>query len=754
LHGLAEDVRYYGKLIRERAQELIGHLYPKAQLPRQLGGGEAEVIAWIWARTVASPDPAARGVHVPLISTYYLCSKGNNKAWLHPIVDRAAKTYRFEIRTGEPADAKEVRAGTKTGRGANFRCILSNQPITDDHIKSEGKAGRLGYKLLAIVAEGSRSRIYLPANAAHEETAQVEFPPDAPNEELDNDPRNIWCINYGVERFEHLFKARQAKALVTFMHLIRKVLEDVQRDAEAARLNRQDAQAYAKAVVTFLALALDRCADFNNAQCRWKPSGQQSIQLFGRQAIPMVWDSVEPNIMGETAVCWHTATHICADAVETIAPRAECPGTAEQVDAANAGNGLHGLLVSTDPPYYDNISYAGLSDFFYVWLRRTIGDLYPDLCATVLVPKMPELTAAPERFDGDKEQAKQHFEQGFRQAFTCLRDRMDPRCPLTVYYAFKQEDEESIPADEAETEGNAVDLTTGWETLLEALVSSGFQITATWPVRASQQWRMRAMGANALASYIVLACRPRAKDAPQTGRREFMAELKRELPAALRHLQQGNVAPVDFAQAAIGPGMAVFSRFSRVLESSGQSMTVRTALALINQILGEVLTEQEDEFDADTRWALAWFEQKGFAEGEFGDANTLATAKNTAVNGLVDAGILHSARGKVRLLRPEELDKDWDPANDARLTVWEMTHHLLRVFYVEKQGEAATAALLRKLGSRAEVARDLGYRLFRVAEKLHSQDAQAYNALVLAWPDLVKLAQEQRTANPKQTEML
>jgi putative DNA methylase len=754
LHGLAADVRYYGKLIRERAQELIGQLYPKAQLPRQLGGGEADVVAWIWARTVASPDPAARGTHVPLMSSYWLCNKGNNKAWLHPIVDRAANTYHFEVRTGEPPNSAAVKSGTKTGKRAKFKCLLTGAPINDVHIKAQGTAGELGWKLIAIVAEGSRTKIYLPASATHEAAAQVEVPADAPNEELDNDPRNIWCSAYGIETFDHLFKARQLKALVTLMHLIRKVREDVLRDAKASGLDQNTAEAYTTAVITLLALALDRCADFNNAMCGWNPSNQKVMHLFGRQAIPMVWDFGEANLMGECVGAWQTCFDYVAECVEILASRASGTGAAQQVDAANAGNGLNGLLVSTDPPYYDNISYAGLSDFFYVWLRRTIGDLYPDLCATVLVPKMPELTAAPERFDGDKEQAKQHFEQGFRQAFTSLRDRMDPRCPLTVYYAFKQEDEESVPADEAEAEGNGVDLTTGWETLLEALSSSCFQVTATWPVRASQQWRMRAMGANALASYIVLACRPRAKDAPQTGRREFMAELKRELPAALRHLRQGNVAPVDFAQAAIGPGMAVFSRFSRVLESSGQSMTVRTALALINQILGEVLTEQEDEFDADTRWALAWFEQKGFAEGEFGDANTLATAKNTAVNGLVDAGILYSGRGKVRLLRPEELDKDWDPANDARLTVWEMTHHLLRVFYVEKQGETATAALMRKLGSRAEVARDLGYRLFRVAEKLHSQDAQAYNALVLAWPDLVRLAGEQPAAAPAQKELI
>jgi putative DNA methylase len=479
------------------------------------------------------------------------------------------------------------------------------------------------------------------------------------------------------------------------------------------------------------------------------------MSTFGRPAIPMIWDFAEANILGESIGSWKSCSDYVSACIEVaLVVGQKNTSMAIQADAADSAGNSDSFVVSTDPPYYNNVDYSDLSDFFYVWLRRSLSPIYPELFGTVLTPKAEELVASPYRFDGDKEKARDHFESGFRNVFGRLRRRLDERFPMTVYYAFKQDDEESAPADEAEDEGNGVDLTTGWETLLEALVSSGFQITATWPVRASQQWRQMSMGMNALASYIVLACRPRAKDAPQTGRREFMAELRRELPTALRHLQQGSVAPVDFAQAAIGPGMAVFSRFSRVLESSGQSMTVRTALAVINQILGEVLTEQEDEFDADTRWALAWFEQKGFAEGEFGEAEILSKAKNTSVNGLVDAGILRSARGKVRLLRPEELDKDWDPVSDDRLTVWGMTHHLLRVFYVEKQGEAATAALLRKLGSRAEVARDLGYRLFRVAEKLHSQDAQAYNALVLAWTDLVKLAQAQPGAGPVQGEMI
>lgn len=456
----------------------------------------------------------------------------------------------------------------------------------------------------------------------------------------------------------------------------------------------------------------------------------------------MVWDFAEANILGDSVGAWSTCSDYVASCVEVIAPGLASRGHAAQRDAADGANGIAEVLVSTDPPYYNNISYAILSDFFYVWLRRTISDRYPELFGTLLVPKMQELTASPDRFDGDRQKAKEHFESGFRRAFAALRDKMDPRFPLTVYYAFKQDDEDGDGTADQDAE-QTLDLTTGWETLLEALISSGFQITATWPVRASQKWRMVAMGTNALASYIVLACRPRATDAPQTDRRSFVAELKRELPAALRHLQQGNIAPVDFAQAAIGPGMAVYSRYGRILESSGKSMSVRMALSLINQTLTEVLSEVEDDFDSDTRWALAWFEQHGFSTGDFGDAELLSKAKVTSVSGLERAGLISSKGGKVRLLRPEELPADWDPAADKRLSIWEMTHHLLRLYSYDRAGDEVTGALLRKCGSQGEIARDLAYRLFSVSEKAkRSLEAQAYNALVLGWPEIARLARE------------
>jgi putative DNA methylase len=526
-------------------------------------------------------------------------------------------------------------------------------------------------RLVAIVADAGRGRVYLPAIEEHEAVAHEAKPAWKPEEPCHDPTADQAAARYGWVLGE-LFTPRQLTAMVTLSDLVREVRADVRRDAPRAGLSDAEADAYAATVTTFLALALDRCADFNNALCRWNPRNQKVMNLFARQAIPMVWDFAEANPLGDSVGGWAHVRRRTAECLERL--RQPQRGHARPIDAASPWDGLANVLVSTDPPYYDNIGYAALSDFFYVWLRRTIGDLYPDLFGTILVPKEPELVAAPERFGGDKRKAKEHFEQGFRRAFAVLREKMDPRFPLTVYYAFKQDDEESWErgrlarrrrraryagsggphhrlGDDAHRPRR--DRLPGHRHLAGAL---------------GQKWRQNAMGSNALASYIVLACRPRPADAPQTDRRSFVAELKRELPVALRRLQQGNIAPVDFAQAAIGPGMAIYSRYSRILEASGRPMSVRTALALINQTLTEVLSEQEDEFDNDTRWAIAWYEQHGFEEGEFGDAELLSKAKVTSVSGLVEAGIVHSRGGKVRLLRPEELPQDWDPDRDRRFS--------------------------------------------------------------------------------------
>ena len=734
-HGLAADVRYYGRLIRARAQEKIGHLYPKVRLPKEHGGGEASVIAWLWTRTVASPDPASRGAHVPLVRSFTLSSEKGKRVWMEPVVDKANHSFHFEVRTTGEQSVK----GTVERTGA--RCLLSDGPIPFEHIRAEGRAGRLGARLLAVVAEAKRGKLYLSPTAEQEAVARVDLPDDYPDTDLPEEALGFRVQKYGIRKHWQMFSPRQLTSMVMLSDLVREVRADILRDAEASKLNPADGDSYTQAMLTFLALACDRCADFGNSLTRWSQTNQKVMNLFGRQAVPMVWDFAEANTLGDAVGAWATCSDYVADCIEVLGAT-ESTSHGKQENAAETKDTGHTLLVSTDPPYYDNIGYAVLSDFFYIWLRRTIGDLHKPLFDTVLVPKMPELTASPELFGGDKDKAKEHFESGFRQTFSKLRDRLDPRFPLTVYYAFKQDDEESGGGDNDGESNGGVDLTTGWETLLEALISSSFTITATWPVRASQTWRMRSMGSNALASYIVLACRRRPADAQRVGRNAFVAELKRELPPALRHLQQGNVAPVDFAQAAIGPGMAVFSRYAAVLESSGKAMSVRTVLGLINGLKDELLGESVEELDKDTRWAVTWFDETGFAPGEAGQANLLANAHATAVNGLQAAGIVEVKGNQVRLLRPEELPADWDPREDTRLTVWEMTHHLLRVYYYEKKGDEATAVLLRKLGAKADVARDLAYKLFTISEKRkRSAEAQGYNALVLGWPELAQLVQ-------------
>jgi putative DNA methylase len=748
--GLAEDLRYYAKAINKEAASRIGHLYPRIDLQKNVGHVEGNVVAWIWTRTVPSSNPAAQGAHVPLVRSFYLATKDNKQTWIEPIVEK--NTFRFEVRTGNPPKGKDPKKGTVNRSGVT--CLLTGSPMPFKYVRAEGKAGRMKARLMAIVCEGKRGRIYISPTPEAEDIAASAQPKDYPDTDVPQQALGFRVQLYGMNKHYKLFTPRQLTALVTLSDLIKGIHRNLIEDAKNSGFSEEEASHYAAAVVTFLGLSLDRCTDFNNTICRWSPSNEKVMNLFGKQAIPMVWDFAEANILGTSVGAWTTCAEYVADCVEVLGRIPMPVGQTRQIDAAGLWDGLTGLLISTDPPYYDNIGYASLSDFFYIWLRRTIGDLYPDLFSTVLVPKIPELTAAPERFDGDKEKARQHFENGFRKAFTALRQKMDARFPLTVYYAFKQSDEDINDQDEEENAPKSTGRGTGWETLLASLIDSGFQITGTWPVRASQKWRMVSMGTNALASYIVLACRPKPENAVLATRREFLATLKKELPDAVRTLQQGGIAPVDLAQAAIGPGMAIFTRYAKVLETDGSAMPVRIALQLINQALDEVLAEQEGEFDGDTRWALAWFEQHGMEEGPFGVAETLSKAKNTAVNGLVEASVIHARAGKVRLLRRDELPEDWDPTKDRRLTIWEVVQHLIRT--LEQEGEEEAAALVKRLGGAAEAARDLAYRLYTICErKKWAQEALAYNTLVIAWPEITRLASGMSLQEraPPQTEL-
>ena len=653
---------------------------------------------------------------------------------MEPVVENGG--YRFVVRVGKPPDAEAVKAGTKLARGANFRCLMSGVPISGDYIKAEGRAGRMGARLMAIVAEGARGRVYLSPTAEQEAAARQAKPTCRPDTPLPKDLRAFWTVPYGLTTFGDLFTDRQLVALTTFSDLVAEAMARIRTDALAAGLADEStplreggtgATAYAEAVGVYLACSISRAADYWNSNALWEPSGGFVAHAFSRQAIPMVWDFAESSPFSDNGGNW---TKTCVDWVERVIQKLITSplGIATMKDARNFTVRSESL-VSTDPPYYDNIGYADLSDFFYVWLRRCLKPVFPDLFATLATPKAEELIASPYRH-GSKEQAETFFLDGMAQALHRLADQAHPAFPVTIFYAFKQ----------AETESDSGTASTGWETFLAAVISAGFSISGTWPMRTELTGNLKRNVA-ALASSIVLVCRKRPADAPTATRREFLSALRAELPAALRELQKGNIAPVDLAQAAIGPGMAVFTRYARVLDAQGNPLKVREALTLINATLDEVLAEQEGDFDADSRWALAWFEQQGFAEGDYGVAEVLSKAKNTSVSGLVEAGVVASKRGKVRLLKPEELPADWDPQHDKRCTVWEMVHHLIRA--LEAKGEAAAAALVAKAGARAEEARELAYRLFVIAErKKRASEALSYNALVRSWPEITRLARE------------
>ncbi len=754
--GLAEDVRYYGKWMRDEAEKRIGHLYPKIEISadmakgrpdlRPLVGHKLTVIAWLWARTVISPNPAYSRLQVPLASTFALSSKSGKEAYIEPMVDHGS--YSFMVRVGKAKGFEAALKGTSAGKWSGFRCLMSGVPITYDYIRSEGLAGRMGKRLVAVVVEGDRERVFLSPTEEMEQQAQTIPPSFSPELAINYHPRDIKTQIYGITKYGELFTARQLLALNTFSELMEAMRDQTTRDAVGAGL-RDDGrrlaeggtgtQAYADAIAVYMACAISRAADYWNVGATWEPGGGFVAHLFTRQAIPMVWDFAESNPFSNSSGNWPST---CVEWVERVVQRL-APGNdghAVQADA-QVQSLSDGRVVSTDPPYFDNIGYADLSDFFYVWLRRSMRQVFPQLYATLAVPKAEELVATPYRHGG-KEKADNFFLGGMTNVMRRLAEQAHPGFPVTIYYAFKQ----------AETGGDGSTASTGWETFLDAVIRAGFSVTGTWPMRTERGARSMSIRNNALASSIILACRPRLSEAPTATRRQFLAALESELPQALNQLQAGNIAPVDLAQSAIGPGMAVYTRYAQVLDAEGKPISVRNALELINQTLDQALAEQEGVFDADSRWALAWFEQMGFSEGEYGVAETLSKAKVTSVAGLVDAGIVMAGRGKVRLLRPSELPRDWEPENDRRLTAWEMVHHLIRV--LEASGEAGAGVLAARLGTKAEIARELCYRLYTICERnKRAAEGLSYNGLVQSWPEIMRLARERVKQSPGQREL-
>ena len=766
--GLAEDVRYYGQWMRDEAEKRIGHLYPKVKITPEMvndpenprpdlkpyEGQELTVIAWLWARTVKSPNPAFSQVEVPLASTFMLSTKAGKEAYVQPVIER--DIYKFTVKAGRPQDPEAAKSGTAAGKRAAFRCLMSAEPIGYDYIRTEGRAGRMGSKLMAIVAEGTRGRVYLAPTSEHEEAAQQAKPDWRPEMQLPDNTRDFKTPNYGLTTYGDLFTNRQLVALTTFSDLVGEAMQQARSDALQAGLTDDSTPlrdggtgvvAYAEAVGLYAGFSVDRVVDRHTSIATWdsSPSKLQLRNTFARQAIPMTWDFGEGNVFCTSSGTWAPSVEWVSKAIDFLPGSAS--GVAIQKDASSQAVSLR-RVVSTDPPYYDNIGYADLSDFFYVWLRRSLRSVFPGLFATLAVPKAEELVATPYRHGG-KEQAETFFLSGMTQAMNQLAVQAHAGFPLTIYYAFKQ----------SETKGAAGTASTGWETFLAAVMEAGLAITGTWPMRTELAHRMIGSGTNALASSVVLVCQRRDPSAGILTRNVFRRELRQRLPLAIKELEHANIAPVDVAQAAIGPGMAIFSQAKAVLNPDDSPMSVREALIEINAALDEYLSEDEGSFDSDTRFALTFFESYGYSERPYGDAEGLAVARNISVQGVASAGILSAIAGKVQLLRREQLDDDWDPSRDDRLCVWEATQHMIKA--LEAGGEAAAAALmlqLKQLPGQSDLlanCRALAYRLYNHCEKTkQAEEGRAYNGLVIAWQEIERQASSQPTESAVQASLI
>lgn len=738
--GLAEDVRRYGAWMREQAQQRIGHLYPQIEVTAEMvaerpdlaqyQGEKLTVIAWLWVRTVRSPNPAFSHAEVPLASTFILSSKAGKESYVEPVIE--GDNYRFSVKVGTPP--AELKEGTVSRKGAV--CLLSKTSINFKYLRAEAKAGRFGSRLMAIVAEGNRGRVYLPPMEEHETLAKGISSERFTETSICHWPGRTNVVEYGMTSFLDLFTSRQLVTLTTFSDLVQEAVARVREDAVAIGmdddglgldLGGMGATAYAQAVGVYLAFGLSRASDAWSAQVTWRHQADATRNTFARQAIPMVWDFAEVNPFSDSCGNWtgNSTEWISKSLIDL--PRCPVQGEASQSDAQRQTISCQ-KVISTDPPYYDNIGYADLSDFFYVWLRRSLRPIFPSLYATMAVPKVEELVATPYRH-GSKDKAEAFFLDGMTAAMHNLAEQAHPAFPVTIYYAFKQ----------AETKADTGTSSTGWETFLDAVLKAGFALSGTWPMRTEKEGRAIGNGANALASSIVLVCRPRATDAATVSRREFIRELNTALPDALAEMTRGGinspVAPVDLSQAIIGPGMEVFSKYSAVREADGSPMSVRSALQLINRFIGE------DDFDHDSQFCLAWFEQHGWAEGKYGDADVLARAKGTSVGGLSEAGVVESSGGNLRLLKWAEMPRDWSPENDSRVPIWEALHQMIRA--LNQDGETGAGQLLARMPDKTAGITALTYRLYTLCERQGwAEEARAYNELQGAWAGIEQASQE------------
>ncbi len=652
--GLAEDVRYYGKWMEQEARKQIGHFYPQIKVPKEQGGGEATIIAWLWARTVKCPNPAC-GCNMPLIRSFDIGKKKGREKHIEPLI--VGKNIKYVIK-----DGKSSRSGTINRAGA--KCVVCNESVKFPYIREEGKEKRFGYELVAIVALGKRGRIYLDPTDEQVQVARTAKCDEVLGGQLGYYPGYINPVGYGITEFTDLYTDRQLTAVSSFCNLIPEVKKKIQNDM--VKTGRNLGEDYCKAISLYLAFAVDRLASRMTNICVWHSIRETVEHLFGMQGMPMTWDFAEANPFSESTGSWSGALEWIPKFLERT-PGGKI-GIVKQIDA-QTDSGLRDIIISTDPPYYNNIIYADFSDFFYVWLRKMLTDDYPDVFSTMLTPKKEELIANPYRFGGNTDEAKEFFETGMlcalKKIYLATGDY-----PVSIYYAYKQKE---TVKDEGES-------SKGWETILSAIIHAGFTITATWPVRTELTTGLKTFE-NTLASSVVLVCRKRDLNAPKITRRNFINELKRNLKPSLQKLQMSNIAPVDLAQSAIGPGMSVYSKYSKVLEADGKPMTVRNALQIINQELDLYFNEQNGELDRESSFCVDLYSQAAFNEIPFGDANTLAIAKNISITIMESHGILVAQRGKLHLVERSKLP---NKIIESECSIWLLCQHL--VYIMERQG--------------------------------------------------------------------
>ena len=733
--GLAEDVRYYGERLKELAFSRIGHCYPKAKSSQKSSNQELSVVAWIWCRTVKCPNPVCKS-ELPLSSSFYLSKKERKCVWIEPQTSNGKLSFKLHH------DGKPVIESTVSRKGAV--CPFCGTPVSFEYIRAEAKNGRMSSRLAALVLDGANGKSYSEASIDQEMAADVMVPSDIPEIELPKQALGFRVQNYGIEKYKDLFTKRQLLALATFSQLVKDVAEMIEKDALQAGLaddhvplekGGKGAMAYSQAISIYLAFVNDKIADIGSTLSTWINTIEAVRNTFARQTLSMKWDYAEANPFSNSTGCYANMLNWVVKCLKELPASKE--GVSRQLPAQQASQ-LSNVMISTDPPYYDNIGYADLSDFFYMWLRQSIREVYPSLFSTLTVPKIEELIATPFRFDGDMDAAKEFFEKGMVDACNQMNNSTRSDIPITIYYAYKQSDY-SIE--------NKSGTSTGWETMLSAIIESGLMITGTWPMRTERSNRPRSIESNALATSIVLVCRKRDKNAPNCTRRVFLTELRKELRVSLKRLQESNIAPVDLAQSAIGPGIGVFSKYHQVLEADGKPMTVRSALQVINQELDLYFNEQDGEMDTESRFCVDLYSLLAFNDISFGDANTLANAKGIAVATVASHGTIYAQKGKVHLIERPELPTS---INEHEGSIWLLCQQL--TYKMEKDGiEGCAAAIANMYGSNAERAKDLAYRLYTIAErKKWAQEAYAYNALIVAWPEIQSRAAELKAITPQQ----